>query len=236
MFLALSKTGQTIYTLLGNTINLHLWLCSHDTHLFNRKAHLAPFLPSHPVVPMYSVNTSSSLGTISAAPWGSSAILPISWAYIKVSNCCFYHLNPYTINYNSHPSVQWQFCSSDFDRWKWPLTSRLLRSVFRWWDPKDCFIPQRWPFSTPTTWPRGWKVTIRSSSEAGKVCWCAPLYILEMQQYDQLISKFIFCPPWCTCVGLNRFCSPWVHSGCEALQEDCKHWGCRRGQEAARLW
>lgn len=50
-----------------------------------RKAHLAPFLPSHPVVPMQSVNSSSSLGTISAAPWGSSAILPISWTYIKVS-------------------------------------------------------------------------------------------------------------------------------------------------------
>uniref|UniRef100_A0A674NJU7 glycine dehydrogenase (aminomethyl-transferring) n=1 Tax=Takifugu rubripes TaxID=31033 RepID=A0A674NJU7_TAKRU len=48
------------------------------------KAHLAPFLPSHPVVPMHSVNSSSSLGTISAAPWGSSAILPISWAYIKM--------------------------------------------------------------------------------------------------------------------------------------------------------
>uniref|UniRef100_A0AAX7URP0 glycine dehydrogenase (aminomethyl-transferring) n=1 Tax=Astatotilapia calliptera TaxID=8154 RepID=A0AAX7URP0_ASTCA len=48
------------------------------------KAHLAPFLPSHPVVSMQSVNISSSLGTISAAPWGSSAILPISWAYIKM--------------------------------------------------------------------------------------------------------------------------------------------------------
>uniref|UniRef100_A0A8C6UKL9 glycine dehydrogenase (aminomethyl-transferring) n=1 Tax=Neogobius melanostomus TaxID=47308 RepID=A0A8C6UKL9_9GOBI len=48
------------------------------------KAHLAPFLPSHPVVPMQSVQSSSSLGTISAAPWGSSAILPISWAYIKM--------------------------------------------------------------------------------------------------------------------------------------------------------
>uniref|UniRef100_A0A3B4F4D8 glycine dehydrogenase (aminomethyl-transferring) n=1 Tax=Pundamilia nyererei TaxID=303518 RepID=A0A3B4F4D8_9CICH len=54
-------------------------------HLFLiRKAHLAPFLPSHPVVSMQSVNISSSLGTISAAPWGSSAILPISWAYIKM--------------------------------------------------------------------------------------------------------------------------------------------------------
>uniref|UniRef100_A0A4W6EJZ0 Glycine cleavage system P protein n=1 Tax=Lates calcarifer TaxID=8187 RepID=A0A4W6EJZ0_LATCA len=48
------------------------------------KAHLAPFLPSHPVVAMQSINASSSLGTISAAPWGSSAILPISWAYIKM--------------------------------------------------------------------------------------------------------------------------------------------------------
>uniref|UniRef100_A0A8D3DHS9 Glycine cleavage system P protein n=1 Tax=Scophthalmus maximus TaxID=52904 RepID=A0A8D3DHS9_SCOMX len=48
------------------------------------KSHLAPFLPSHPVVAMQSVNASSSLGTISAAPWGSSAILPISWAYIKM--------------------------------------------------------------------------------------------------------------------------------------------------------
>ncbi|KAJ3604695.1 hypothetical protein NHX12_029435 [Muraenolepis orangiensis] len=48
------------------------------------KSHLAPFLPSHPVVLMHSGNTSNSLGTISAAPWGSSAILPISWAYIKM--------------------------------------------------------------------------------------------------------------------------------------------------------
>uniref|UniRef100_A0AAY5E899 Glycine cleavage system P protein n=1 Tax=Electrophorus electricus TaxID=8005 RepID=A0AAY5E899_ELEEL len=48
------------------------------------KKHLAPFLPSHPVVNMQSSNTVSSLGTISAAPWGSSAILPISWAYIKM--------------------------------------------------------------------------------------------------------------------------------------------------------
>uniref|UniRef100_A0A672Q602 glycine dehydrogenase (aminomethyl-transferring) n=1 Tax=Sinocyclocheilus grahami TaxID=75366 RepID=A0A672Q602_SINGR len=48
------------------------------------KQHLAPFLPSHPVVNMQSSNPGSSLGTISAAPWGSSAILPISWAYIKM--------------------------------------------------------------------------------------------------------------------------------------------------------
>lgn len=68
------------------TQSVSIFVSSNDRNLFfNRKAHLAPFLPSHPVVPMYSVNSSSSLGTISAAPWGSSAILPISWAYIKVS-------------------------------------------------------------------------------------------------------------------------------------------------------
>lgn len=46
------------------------------------KSHLAPFLPAHPVreIP----NTSLSNGTISAAPWGSASILPISWMYIKM--------------------------------------------------------------------------------------------------------------------------------------------------------
>ncbi|KAG1957132.1 glycine dehydrogenase (decarboxylating), mitochondrial [Pimephales promelas] len=48
------------------------------------KQHLAPFLPNHPVVNIQFTNAGSSLGTISAAPWGSSAILPISWAYIKM--------------------------------------------------------------------------------------------------------------------------------------------------------
>ena len=44
-------------------------------------AHLAPFLPSHPVVATGGVET---CGTVSAAPWGSSAILAISWAYIAL--------------------------------------------------------------------------------------------------------------------------------------------------------
>ncbi|KAG9354153.1 hypothetical protein JZ751_012277 [Albula glossodonta] len=48
------------------------------------KQHLAPFLPCHPVITLKSDNSASSLGTVSAAPWGSSAILPISWAYIKM--------------------------------------------------------------------------------------------------------------------------------------------------------
>uniref|UniRef100_A0A8C6XYC7 glycine dehydrogenase (aminomethyl-transferring) n=1 Tax=Naja naja TaxID=35670 RepID=A0A8C6XYC7_NAJNA len=48
------------------------------------KMHLAPFLPSHPVIASPHDAHSSPLGTISAAPWGSSAILPISWVYIKM--------------------------------------------------------------------------------------------------------------------------------------------------------
>jgi glycine dehydrogenase len=44
--------------------------------------HLAPFLAAHPVqaVPGTEINN----GTISAAPWGSASILPISWMYIKM--------------------------------------------------------------------------------------------------------------------------------------------------------
>ncbi|MGH0189047.1 UNVERIFIED_CONTAM: hypothetical protein FKN15_033120 [Acipenser sinensis] len=48
------------------------------------KQHLAPYLPSHPVIPLSSDDMARSLGTISAAPWGSSAILPVSWVYIKM--------------------------------------------------------------------------------------------------------------------------------------------------------
>ncbi|KAH6761310.1 glycine decarboxylase P-protein 2 [Perilla frutescens var. hirtella] len=49
------------------------------------KKHLAPFLPSHPVVPTGGIpapDQSQPLGTISAAPWGSALILPISYTYI----------------------------------------------------------------------------------------------------------------------------------------------------------
>jgi hypothetical protein len=54
--------------------------------LLYRKAHLAPFLPTHPVVNRMADmgRHSRSFGVVSAAPFGSSAILPISWAYIKV--------------------------------------------------------------------------------------------------------------------------------------------------------
>ncbi|MBI3549328.1 MAG: aminomethyl-transferring glycine dehydrogenase [Elusimicrobia bacterium] len=45
------------------------------------KAHLAPFLPSHPVV---ATGGKQALGPVSAAPWGSAGILPIPWVYIEL--------------------------------------------------------------------------------------------------------------------------------------------------------
>lgn len=42
--------------------------------------HLAPFLPGHPVIPI----DDNTKGTVSAAPWGSASILPISYTYIKL--------------------------------------------------------------------------------------------------------------------------------------------------------
>lgn len=46
------------------------------------KAHLAPFVPGHQVVEMDGVLTRQ--GAVSAAPFGSASILPISWMYIRM--------------------------------------------------------------------------------------------------------------------------------------------------------
>ncbi|MFI1825430.1 aminomethyl-transferring glycine dehydrogenase [Streptomyces sp. NPDC020412] len=46
------------------------------------RAHLAPFLPNHPLQPTAGPET--GVGPISAAPWGSAGILPISWAYVRL--------------------------------------------------------------------------------------------------------------------------------------------------------
>ncbi|MEI7064953.1 aminomethyl-transferring glycine dehydrogenase [Dickeya chrysanthemi] len=46
------------------------------------KAHLAPFVPGHQVVAMDGVLTRQ--GAVSAAPFGSASILPISWMYIRM--------------------------------------------------------------------------------------------------------------------------------------------------------
>jgi glycine dehydrogenase len=53
------------------------------------KAHLAPFMPTHPVVktgavPGFSGDDAASFGCMAAAPFGSSLILPISYAYISM--------------------------------------------------------------------------------------------------------------------------------------------------------
>ncbi len=45
------------------------------------KAHLTDFLPNHPIV---TVGGADGIGPVSAAPWGSPGILPISWAYIAM--------------------------------------------------------------------------------------------------------------------------------------------------------
>lgn len=42
--------------------------------------HLAPFLPTHPLID--NGVEGNAIGAVSAAPWGSSSILPISWVYI----------------------------------------------------------------------------------------------------------------------------------------------------------
>ena len=43
--------------------------------------HLEPFLPNHTLV---NSGPKTGMGSVSAAPWGSASILPISWMYIKM--------------------------------------------------------------------------------------------------------------------------------------------------------
>ena len=45
------------------------------------KSHLAPYLPTHPLIP---TGGSSPVSAVSGAPWGSASIASISWAYIKM--------------------------------------------------------------------------------------------------------------------------------------------------------
>lgn len=46
------------------------------------REHLAPFLPNHPLDPEAGPET--GVGPVSAAPYGSAGILPISWAYVRL--------------------------------------------------------------------------------------------------------------------------------------------------------
>ncbi|MFK7739295.1 MAG: aminomethyl-transferring glycine dehydrogenase [Planctomycetota bacterium] len=47
--------------------------------------HLAPMLPSHPLIPCQPTGSDEhAIGPVSAAPWGSASILPISYAYIAM--------------------------------------------------------------------------------------------------------------------------------------------------------
>ena len=45
------------------------------------RSHLAPYLPNHSIIKVAANRTG---GAVSAAPWGSPSILPISWMYIRM--------------------------------------------------------------------------------------------------------------------------------------------------------
>jgi len=46
------------------------------------RAHLAPYLPNHPL--SAEAGPATGVGPVSAAPYGSASILPISWAYVRL--------------------------------------------------------------------------------------------------------------------------------------------------------
>lgn len=79
------------------------------------KAHLAPFVPGHSVVQIEGMLTRQ--GAVSAAPFGSASILPISWMYIRMMGA-----------EGLKKQARWQF-----------LTPTILPAVCRM--PSRCCIP-----------------------------------------------------------------------------------------------
>ncbi|KAG8130570.1 putative Glycine cleavage system P protein [Naja naja] len=98
------------------------------------KMHLAPFLPSHPVIASPHDAHSSPLGTISAAPWGSSAILPISWVYIKMmgakglkhaSEIAILNANYMAKRLENHYKILFRGSKGKYHHWEYFLPSRV---------------------------------------------------------------------------------------------------------------
>ncbi|MGH3745719.1 MAG: aminomethyl-transferring glycine dehydrogenase, partial [Mycobacteriales bacterium] len=48
------------------------------------RAHLAPYLPNHPLITPGEDLAEDGVGAVSAAPFGSAGILPIPWAYLRL--------------------------------------------------------------------------------------------------------------------------------------------------------
>ena len=95
-----AQVGVTSPGLIGSDVshlNLHKTFCiphgggGPGMGPIGVKAHLAPFLPNHTQVEITAGGTNDQLGdsdnrngAVSAAPWGSASILPISYMYIKM--------------------------------------------------------------------------------------------------------------------------------------------------------
>lgn len=114
-----------------------------------RKSHLEPYLPSHPIVdPMALMQKRArSFGVVSAAPYGSAAILPISWAYVKVGTVTVMCVIPVT-SFTTFISCLYGKYYSKF-------------VLYRWWVHKVCARLHRLLSSMQTTWPNAWKIITR---------------------------------------------------------------------------
>ncbi|MFT4938897.1 MAG: glycine dehydrogenase [Paraglaciecola sp.] len=86
-----AQVGVTSPGLIGSDVshlNLHKTFCiphgggGPGVGPIGVKAHLAPFLPNHSVIAIDGPEVNN--GAVSAAPWGSASILPISYMYIKM--------------------------------------------------------------------------------------------------------------------------------------------------------
>ena len=81
----ISLTDDNFWVIQSNTCSKsHQQKLCIKIKFFLSKKHLLPFLPTHPVVPPEGTDHENSFGVISAAPYGSAAVLSIPWSYIKM--------------------------------------------------------------------------------------------------------------------------------------------------------
>lgn len=97
IWVAMLQVGLTAPGIIGADVchlNLHKTFCiphgggGPGMGPIGVKSHLAPFLPTHPVIPTGAYpnfkSDEQSCGTLASAPYGSALILPISYAYISM--------------------------------------------------------------------------------------------------------------------------------------------------------
>ncbi|XP_019851639.1 PREDICTED: glycine dehydrogenase (decarboxylating), mitochondrial-like isoform X1 [Amphimedon queenslandica] len=150
------------------------------------KAHLAPYLPGHPVT---GPNPLKSFGTVSSAAWGSASIIPVSWAYIlmmgskglkKASEIAIVNANYMAARLKGHYNILFRG-TNGFNAHEFILDTRCFKNTSGIEAIDIAKRMQDYGFHAPTvSWPVSNTLMIEPTESEGKA---------ELDRYcDALIS------------------------------------------------